>query len=169
MERLSRRQVLAATGTATLPLAGCVGFGGFGGTNERITVETLDVEGSPGGEMVVNPPETAVLLDFFATWCQPCKPQMAELGEVGDRYPDLHMLSVSWEQDTEAIREFWAEYDGRWPVAQDTELRVAEAYEIDGRLPTKIVLDVDGDEVWRDVGLSEADTIAEHVEEVLDP
>ena len=59
------------------------------------TMETLEVGGSPGETIPVKPAGEAALLDFFATWCAPCKPQMAELRQIRSEYPDLHMLSIT--------------------------------------------------------------------------
>lgn len=169
MTRVTRRGFLATGAVTTVALSGCLGMGNSGeGSAEALVVETLDVGGSDGGEVVVKPPDTAVLIDFFATFCPPCKPQMAELGEIDERYPDLHMLSISWERDTDEIEAFWREYDGTWPVAHEPEMRVADRYDIGGRLPTKLVFDTAGEEIWRDSGLSRAETIAEHVERALE-
>jgi len=76
------------------------------------------------------------------------------------------MISISWEDNADAIRQFWREFDGTWPVAQDTELEVAEAYGVTG-LPTKVLLDADGESSWEHTGLAEAEAIAEEVSAVL--
>ena len=128
------------------------------------TMETLEVGGSPGETIPVKPAGEAALLDFFATWCAPCKPQMAELGSVQSEHPDLHMISVSREQDADLIRDFWVEYEGTWPVAQDTRLEAFQEYDVT-RIPTMIVLDAAGEEVWRHSGLAAAADIVEQVEE----
>jgi thiol-disulfide isomerase/thioredoxin len=168
----SRRAFLASGAAPGAARGGCVSQSGSGGTGggdsatetpTGLTLRTYDVEGSPGESMVVKPAGEPALLDFFATWCAPCKPQMAELRQIRSEYPDLHMLSITWESDEQAIRDFWREYEGTWPVASDTELRTGEEYGIDN-LPTLLLLDGEGTEVWRHVGLSAADTIAEKVE-----
>lgn len=155
MKRATRRAVLRAGGAATLAsLAGCLG----GGSSEGMSLETLDVRGSPGGELPVAPTGTVVLLDFFATWCAPCKPQMESLGSLNDQFPDVHLLSITNENDDPAIREFWREYDGNWPVAKDPELRATESFDVGG-IPTLLVLDPEGGEVWRHLGLAARDSI----------
>jgi len=157
----TRRRFLGATGLATLGgIAGCLG----GGTDEGLTVQSIEVEGSPGGEVVVKPEGTVALLDFFATWCAPCKPQMAELNEIRRQFPDVHLVSITSETDEEAIREFWREYDGSWPVAMDPELEATQQYEA-RQTPTKLILDREGTETWRHVGLSAAESIAEKLED----
>jgi thiol-disulfide isomerase/thioredoxin len=131
-----------------------------------MTVETLSVGGSPGEELAVAPDGEAVLLDFFATWCGPCKPQMDHLGTVREAFPDLHMLSVTWESDAAAVRSFWRRHDGSWPVAMDSTARTGEEFGVAG-VPTLLVFDPDGNEVWRHTGLAATESIREQVETAI--
>ena len=173
MRGYDRRTVLAATGAAVTALSGCTQLPGTRdapGASEgessgggQQTLDTLDVGGSPGESMAVVPDGTVTLLDFFATYCAPCKPQMAELREVRSAFPDVHMLSITWERDEPTVRSFWNEYDGTWPVAMDPEVETGPTYGVEA-LPTMIVLDADGTETWRDKGLAEAATIESELE-----
>ncbi len=193
-DRRTRRAFLARTASvvglagaaATGGLAGCLGRDGDGGnggdggeaggsddapeaetptpTPEGLQLETLSVGGSPGDPVVVKPAGEPALLDFFATWCAPCKPQMEELRTVQSENPDLHLISMSQEEDPGVIRDFWTEYEGTWPVAQDTQLKAFQEYDVT-RIPTMIVLDAGGSEVWRHSGLSPAEDILEQVAE----
>lgn len=167
---MNRRRLLATVGTAVATgLAGCVSSGGGGGGDGNTddidgpTLQTLEVGGSPGGPVPVLPDRPA-LLDFWATWCAPCKPQMAELREVRESFPEAHMLSITNEEETGPIRDFWQEYEGTWAVAQDTELRTNERFGVT-RVPTLLVFDASGEEVWRHVGLAAADTVAAKLRE----
>ena len=160
MERHTRRAVLGAGGAGLAgALAGCAGvLGGAGGTDAG-EINTVAVGGSPGKPVAIQLPGRVTLLDFFGTWCAPCKPQMAHLRTVDERFPDLHLLSITWEEDPEAVAEFWREYEGTWPVALDPEVRTGERYGV-RRIPTLLVLTPDGTETWRHVGLAAADTVA---------
>lgn len=174
---MQRREYLGACGLFAGALAGCLGDGptesrtaGDGSASATATpgeneLRTLDVAGSPGGIRPVVPDGEPALLDFWATWCAPCEPQMDELRAVRESFPALHLLSITNEEDTAAIRSFWQEHDGTWPVAVDTELRTNQRFDVT-RIPTLLVLDADGTVVWDHVGLAAADTIREALAEV---
>lgn len=156
----TRRSFLrAGLGLGVVGLAGCTSIVGSSGGPEEATLRSLDVAGSPGGPVPVLPDGRVVLLDWWATWCAPCKPQMEVLRSVRERFPDVHMLSITNEGEDAPVEGFWLEYGGTWPVARDTELRTNERFGVN-RIPTMLAFDPEGTEQWRHVGLAAADSVA---------
>lgn len=176
---MQRREYLGACGLVAGALAGCLDGESAGtessgeespsaettATPGENALRTLDVAGSPGGVVPVVPDDEPALLDFWATWCAPCEPQMDELRSVRASFPDLHLLSITNESDDAAIRSFWREQNGTWAVAVDTDLQTNQRFDVT-RIPTLLVVDSTGRVVWEHVGLAAAGTIRDALEEV---
>lgn len=95
-----------------------------------------------GGERVL-PPETdrPVIIHFFATWCEPCKEEIAGLEKFYQaRQGRLDMLAVSVGEVPARVKNFFKETPVSFPVLLDPERIVTKAWSVDS-LPTSIVLD----------------------------
>lgn len=171
-----RRRRLVAGGLAGLAsLAGCVGLGGRepvdGGSSGDSTLHlpSLDVEGSPGGPVAVRPPDRVAVIDFFATWCAPCKPEMANLRAARGRFDRdaVSIVSITAETDEGAVERFWEQYRGTWPVLLDPDVEATRRYDVTG-VPTILVLSADGERVLRHTGLAGEERIVGAIREALD-
>lgn len=135
---------------------------------EALRLPSLDVAGSPGGLVSLIPPGRAVLLSFFATWCPPCEPEMDHLRAVRERYDstEVAVISITTERDEAAVRQFWTEHRGTWPVVLDPNARGTRRYDVSG-IPTIVVSDPKGREVDRLTGLVGESRLVESLDAAL--
>jgi peroxiredoxin len=85
-----------------------------------------------------------VLLNFWATWCKPCKREMPALDEMyrAGRDRGLVVLAVT-DDDPDAVRELAKKAGYAFPIALDSERKAFEQYSVVG-YPSTVVLDRQG-------------------------
>jgi thiol-disulfide isomerase/thioredoxin len=95
-----------------------------------------------------------VLVNFWATWCGPCRAEIPDLVELQNKYKDrLQILGlVVDDEDQPAIKRFVAKYHVNYPVAIATDALRLEYGGIPA-LPTSFVLDSEGRVVQKHEGL----------------
>jgi thiol-disulfide isomerase/thioredoxin len=83
-----------------------------------------------------------VLVHFFATWCEPCRPEMTSLRELQSRLRGrpFTIVAVSVAEADGAVRRFFASDPSPFSVLLDRDRAIAKAWSID-TLPTTVVLD----------------------------
>jgi len=86
-----------------------------------------------------------VLLNFWASWCGPCRQEMPVLEEIQRRYKDLGftILGVNVDEDSEKARTLLKEIPVSFPILLDAKNKTSELYELEA-MPTTILIDRDG-------------------------
>ena len=86
-----------------------------------------------------------VLLNFWSTQCPPCVYEMPYLQEAYDEWSGkgLIMLAINMGESSSTVKGFMQSYNLSLPVLLDTELVVAQMYNIVG-IPTTFFIDKDG-------------------------
>jgi cytochrome c biogenesis protein CcmG/thiol:disulfide interchange protein DsbE len=100
-----------------------------------------------------------VVVNFFATWCPPCREEHPELIEFHERHRgagDATVVSVAFDEPTEVIAEFFAEEGGDWPVVTDPDGRIAVDYGVLS-VPESFLVSPNGFVVWAGTGGVTAD------------
>lgn len=84
-----------------------------------------------------------VLLNFWATWCGPCRLEMPEIVKATQDDPDLVVLAFNMMEERSQVEQFATEFAMAIPVVLDPEGSVANRYGVRG-LPTSIFVDRQG-------------------------
>jgi peroxiredoxin len=86
-----------------------------------------------------------VLLNFWGTWCGPCRREMPEFQALYEDYADqdFEIVAVAVRDTPEAVRQFREEFGLTFPLVLDENQRVNDLYAIPGQ-PSTFVLDKNG-------------------------
>lgn len=114
---------------------------------------------------------SVVVLDFWASWCGPCRQSIPALNTVHERYRGrIEMLGVNVEGGLprSAIAEAHREFGARFPSLQDEGGAAQGAYRVDA-IPTLVVIDHGGVVRWVHTGVPDPDELAERLEPLIAP
>lgn len=98
-----------------------------------------------------------ILLDFWATWCSPCKVEIPGFMELYAKYKSrgLVVVGVSVDDTIEQLRPFVAEYQMNYPVLLGVSNdAIQEAYGPMWGLPTTFIIDRRGKICQKHMGLT---------------
>jgi thiol-disulfide isomerase/thioredoxin len=86
-----------------------------------------------------------VIVNFWATWCGPCREEMPVLEETARRYQgQLTILGVDQGEDAATIQSFLDEIGGvTFPILLDEDMALSREYNVRG-LPTTFFIDAQG-------------------------
>lgn len=84
-----------------------------------------------------------VVLNFWATWCPPCRAEMPELDALARERPDVTVLAVDVQEDAAQVEGFRAELQLSLPIALDAQGHAWATYQSRG-FPTTYLIDRDG-------------------------
>ena len=109
------------------------------------------------------------LVNFWATWCGPCKIEMPWFVDFQRRYKDrgFTVLAVSLDEDGwEPVREFADEFNFNFPVVLGDDT-LAEDFGGIWALPTTFIVDRSGTVLYRHTGLVSKATYESEIEGLL--
>jgi len=123
--------VAAAAGAAVTPSAGAPDFAlpSLDGSNLRLQEQRGRV----------------VMINFWATWCGPCRVEMPHLSRLYEKYrgSGFTVLAVNIDEDPHKAASLAKQLGMRFPVLLDTEKKVSRLYDL-STMPSTILIDRDG-------------------------
>ena len=86
-----------------------------------------------------------VLVNFWASWCGPCKQEMPHLNRLFDKYrgAGFVMLGVNIDDDPATANKAVAGWGVKFPVLLDSQKAVSKLYVL-GSMPATVLIDRDG-------------------------
>jgi cytochrome c biogenesis protein CcmG/thiol:disulfide interchange protein DsbE len=116
------------------------------------TIEISSLSGKP------------VILNFWATWCPPCKEEMPLLEKYANRYPDeLVIIGVNYVEDQDVVQRYIAGHNITFPIALDKTGNVSDLYFVRS-FPMTFFVDKDGVLRAQHIGLLSDDVMKKYLE-----
>lgn len=123
------------------------------GTDESITLRDLEGKG--------------VMLNFWATYCGPCKDEMPYMEKLYSEYKDkgVEILAINLDSTDIVVEQFLQEYGITFPVLRDKGGQVMSLYNI-GPIPTSIFINPEGEIVEQVKGKLTLDKLEGYLQQI---
>ncbi|MEK6221796.1 MAG: TlpA family protein disulfide reductase, partial [Chloroflexota bacterium] len=105
-----------------------------------------------------------VVVNFWASWCIPCRDEMPALEKAYQRYRDVGVVFIGvnlWDEEDKA-RAFLAEHGVSYPNGMDIADKIADAYNLQG-IPTTWFISPDGTVARKALGPVDLDMLDEAI------
>ncbi|MCA0982972.1 thiol-disulfide oxidoreductase ResA [Halobacillus yeomjeoni] len=125
----------------------------FGSEGETITLSDLEGKG--------------VMLNFWATYCEPCKDEMPYMEELYPKYKEkgVEILAVNLDSTDLVVKRFMDTYDISFPVLRDKNGQVMDLYNI-GPIPSTLFISPEGEIVEQVTGALTLSKLEGHLKEI---
>ncbi len=125
----------------SISLVGTASAAPISGPAPDFTLKSLDGTNMKLSELRGN----VVLINFWASWCGPCRQEMPLLNQIHNKYAPLGftVLGVNVEEQVANARGFIKDYPVDFPILLDSSNQVSKLYKVIA-MPTTVVVDRDG-------------------------
>jgi len=111
-----------------------------------------------------------VMLNFWASWCGPCRQEMPLMNDIYEKYESLGftILAVNVDEDSADADNFLKVVPVNFPVLYDNESKVSEMFNVDA-MPTTVMIDRDGNKrfIHRGYKVGYEDDYAKQVKQLI--
>jgi peroxiredoxin len=85
-----------------------------------------------------------VVLNFFASWCSPCREELPDFVKYANEHEDIVFLGINMGEPKDEVQELVTEYKISFPILLDIDKKVANSYRVNA-IPITIIVNPDGD------------------------
>lgn len=114
-----------------------------------------------------------VVLNFWATWCEPCKKEMPDLSAIQNDYAALgvQVIGAAGDEAGESAKvlKFIREFKVNFPVWVGASTTDMERFGVGAVLPATVIIDREGKIVWREIGIIKPAELRKQLDALLLP
>ena len=114
-----------------------------------------------------------VVLNFWATWCEPCKKEMPDLAAIQNDYAPLGVQVIGAAGDEAAdgakVLKFTREFKVNFPVWVGATTDDMQRFGVGSVLPATVIINKDGKIVWREIGIIKPVELRKELDKLLLP
>lgn len=138
--------------------------GSIGQPAPAFDLERLD---APGRVRLADLSGNVVVVNYFASWCVPCKEEAPHLVRAWERYrtSGVVFVGIVYQDSPEAAREFHDRMGQTWPIALDDNGRTAIAFGVFG-IPETFFIGPDGVVAGRHIGAIDEATLIRAIDKL---
>lgn len=114
-----------------------------------------------------------VVLNFWATWCEPCKKEMPDLSAIQNDYAALGVQVIGAAGDEAAesakVLKFTREFKVNFPVWVGASTDDMQRFGVGTVLPATVIVNREGKIVWREIGIIKPEVLRAELDKLLLP
>ncbi len=160
------RSIVLAALAATLTLTACLGSSSDDPASSMALPSTADALPAADADafrgLLGDLHGTPVVVNLWASWCEPCKREMPMLARAAADHPDVQFLGVDTLDSREGAEAFVAEYSVPFPSLFDPDGAIRTELGSFG-LPVTVFFDAEGNEVAKVDGELAQSALDEHL------
>lgn len=147
-----------------LLLSACVAADAPSATEAPFYAPDFSLASLEGGTVTLSEQRgTFVIINFWATWCGPCRDEMSDLQQLADDYADdLIMLGINQRESADTVRDFANALGVTFPLLLDPPDSVLIDYIVTG-LPQTLLIDREGVVIYRQFGVIDMETFPDYL------
>lgn len=130
------------------------------------TFALVDLDGQPWDLAALR--GRPVVVNFWSTWCGPCKFEHPLLLAAAKAFPDVVFLGVIYSDETDAVRRYLQRAGAAYPHLEDPGGRLAIDYGVGG-VPETFFIDRSGKIAYKQVGPLDGPTIQAQIDRIRQP
>jgi thiol-disulfide isomerase/thioredoxin len=107
-----------------------------------------------------------VVVNFWATWCEPCRVEMPDLQKASQEYGDqVAILGVNWREEADVIQPFAEEFAVTFPLIANPTEDITRRYGM-RFAPMSYFINTDGTIGYRQIGVMNYDFMKERLDQL---